>query len=42
MTEARVLKKRQMREWEEKRDTIIFNYTQYSYYGKSVYLMINF
>ncbi|OXU30770.1 hypothetical protein TSAR_002281 [Trichomalopsis sarcophagae] len=35
LNEARILKKRKRREWEEKRDEILFNYTQYSYYGKS-------
>ncbi|XP_063973356.1 cell division control protein 45 homolog isoform X1 [Diachasmimorpha longicaudata] len=35
LNEEDMLRKRQRREWEEKRDTILFNYSQYSHYGKS-------
>ncbi|XP_011302303.1 cell division control protein 45 homolog [Fopius arisanus] len=35
LNEEDMLRKRERREWEEKRDTILFNYSQYSHYGKS-------
>lgn len=28
--------------WEKKRDDIVFNYSQFSYYGKSVWLILVF
>ncbi|XP_014206971.1 cell division control protein 45 homolog [Copidosoma floridanum] len=40
LMENKILKKRNLREWEEKRDTIMFNYTQYSYYGKSTAVIV--
>lgn len=33
--ENRVLKQRERRQWENERDRIMFDYTQYSYYGRS-------
>ncbi|XP_058464632.1 cell division control protein 45 homolog [Malaya genurostris] len=38
--EQRLLKRRQRREWEEKRIKIMFEYTQFSYYGNSSALII--
>ncbi|KAK0080928.1 hypothetical protein PV325_013088 [Microctonus aethiopoides] len=35
LNEEDLIKRRERREWEQKRDTIVFNYMQYSYYGKS-------
>ncbi|XP_034945738.1 cell division control protein 45 homolog [Chelonus insularis] len=35
LNEDDLMRRRERREWEEKRDTILFNYMQYSYYGKS-------
>ncbi|XP_058795784.1 cell division control protein 45 homolog isoform X2 [Phymastichus coffea] len=35
LQEAQIIKKRQRREWEQKRDELMFNYSQYSYYSKS-------
>lgn len=34
--EALVEKRRERRAWEERRNTLMFNYTQFSYYGKPV------
>lgn len=42
LQEAKILKKREMRQWEEKRDRLMFEYTQYSYYGKSVSCLVYF
>jgi cell division control protein 45 len=36
LNEEAVLKKRDRRLWEEKRDRLMFDYTQFSYYGRSV------
>ncbi|XP_055532637.1 cell division control protein 45 homolog [Wyeomyia smithii] len=38
--EQHLLKRRQRREWEEKRNKIMFDYTQFSYYSSSSALMI--
>lgn len=38
--ERKLLKRRQRREWEEKRVQVMFDYTQYSYYGPSSALSI--
>ncbi|XP_065085250.1 cell division control protein 45 homolog [Ochlerotatus camptorhynchus] len=38
--EERLLKRRQQRVWEEKRNRIMFEYTQFSYYGRSSALTI--
>lgn len=38
--EQRLLKRRQRREWEDKRKKIMFDYTQYNYYSSSSALMI--
>lgn len=35
LNEEIILKRREMRKWEENRETILFNYKQYSYYSKS-------
>lgn len=35
LNEERVMKKVKKREWEKKQQTILFNYEQYSYYGKT-------
>ncbi|XP_003690923.1 cell division control protein 45 homolog isoform X1 [Apis florea] len=35
LNEEDIIKRAGRREWSEKRATILFNYTQYSYYGKS-------
>lgn len=35
MSEEAILKRREHRLWEEKRDRIVFSYTQFSYYGKA-------
>ncbi|KAJ1523930.1 hypothetical protein ONE63_010479 [Megalurothrips usitatus] len=35
MSEEAILKRRENRLWAEKRDRIVFNYTQFSYYGKA-------
>ncbi|KAH0564651.1 cell division control protein 45 homolog [Cotesia glomerata] len=40
LNEEDLLKRRARREWEEKRDTILFNYMQYSYYSKSSAVII--
>ena len=36
MSEEAILKRREYRMWADKRDRIVFNYTQFSYYGKAV------
>jgi cell division control protein 45 len=36
LDEEAILKKRERRLWEEKRDRLMFDYTQFSYYGRSV------
>ncbi|XP_055380499.1 cell division control protein 45 homolog [Condylostylus longicornis] len=33
--EKRIIKQREKRSWEQERDRIMFDYTQYSYYGRS-------
>lgn len=33
--ERQILKRRELRQWEEKRNQLMFEYTQYSYYGRS-------
>ncbi|TMW51039.1 hypothetical protein DOY81_003909 [Sarcophaga bullata] len=38
--QQRILKERQKRAWENERDRIMFEYTQYSYYGRSSALII--
>ncbi|XP_017471407.1 PREDICTED: cell division control protein 45 homolog [Rhagoletis zephyria] len=38
--EQRVMKQRQRRTWENERDRIMFEYTQYSYYGRSTAVTI--
>ncbi|XP_017104264.2 cell division control protein 45 homolog [Drosophila bipectinata] len=38
--EQRVLKQRARRQWESERDRIMFEYTQFSYYGRSTALLI--
>lgn len=38
--ERRALKRRERRKWEEKRDEVMFQYTQYNYYGRSSALML--
>lgn len=38
--ERQVTKRREKRKWEENRNKIMFDYTQYSYYGKSSALLI--
>lgn len=38
--ERDIIKRREMRQWEEKRNKIMFDYTQYSYYGRSSALTI--
>ncbi|XP_076302103.1 cell division control protein 45 homolog [Lasioglossum baleicum] len=40
LNEEDVIKRAGRREWSEKRATIMFNYTQYSYYGKSSAMLI--
>lgn len=37
--ESALLKKRERREWEEKRQRILFTYTQYTFYGSSTALL---
>ncbi|XP_023341372.1 cell division control protein 45 homolog [Eurytemora carolleeae] len=37
--ESALVKKRERREWEEKRQRILFTYTQYSFYGSSTALL---
>jgi len=37
--EAALLKKRERREWDEKRQRILFTYTQYTFYGSSTALL---
>lgn len=39
LDEEGILKRRERRLWEEKRDRLMFDYTQFSYYGRSVSLM---
>lgn len=39
LNEEDIIKRAGRREWSEKRATILFNYTQYSYYGKSVWII---
>lgn len=34
-----VERRRERRAWEERRNTLMFNYTQFSYYGKPVSIM---
>ncbi|XP_017137640.2 cell division control protein 45 homolog isoform X1 [Drosophila miranda] len=38
--EQRILRQRARRQWESERDRIMFEYTQFSYYGRSTALMI--
>uniref|UniRef100_A0A336L5R6 CSON003648 protein n=1 Tax=Culicoides sonorensis TaxID=179676 RepID=A0A336L5R6_CULSO len=38
--ERRAIKRREKRQWEAKRDEVMFQYTQYNYYGRSSALMI--
>lgn len=38
LTEEAIMKRRQKRLWEEERKRIVFEYTQFSYYGRSVSL----
>jgi cell division control protein 45 len=38
LDEEAILKRRERRLWEEKRDRLMFDYTQFSYYGRSVSL----
>lgn len=38
--ERRILKQRQRRTWENERDRVMFEYTQYSFYGRSSALII--
>lgn len=38
--ETKILKRRERRLWEEKRNKILFEYTQYSYYGPSTALQM--
>lgn len=38
--EQRVLKQRARRQWESERDRIMFEYTQFSYYGRSTALLV--
>lgn len=38
--ERRITKRRQMRQWEETRNKLMFDYTQYSYYGRSSAIII--
>lgn len=40
LNEEDIVKRAGRREWSEKRATILFNYTQYSYYGKSSAMII--
>lgn len=39
LDEEGILKRRERRLWEEKRDRLMFDYTQFSYYGRSVSLL---
>ena len=39
LDEEAILKRRERRLWEEKRDRLMFDYTQFSYYGRSVSLL---
>lgn len=36
MSEEAIMKRREQRLWNDKRNRIVFNYTQFSYYGKAV------
>lgn len=38
--ERRALKHRELRRWEQKRDELMFEYTQYNYYGRSSAMML--
>lgn len=38
--ERQILKRRQQKAWEDNRNKVMFDYTQYSYYGKSSALLI--
>lgn len=38
--ERDILKRREMRQWEEKRNKVMFDYSQYSYYGRSSAIVI--
>lgn len=41
LNEEDLLRQSERRKWVENRETILFNYLQYSYYGKSVCIIIN-
>ncbi|XP_043253620.1 cell division control protein 45 homolog [Colletes gigas] len=40
LNEDDIIKKAERRQWSENRATILFNYTQYSYYGKSSAMLV--
>lgn len=40
LNEEDILRRSERRKWVENRATILFNYLQYSYYGKSVCIII--
>lgn len=40
LNEEDILRRSERRKWVENRATILFNYSQYSYYGKSVCIII--
>ncbi|XP_076233214.1 cell division cycle protein 45 [Calliopsis andreniformis] len=40
LNEEDLIRKAERRKWAEKRDTILFNYTQYSYYGRSSAMLV--
>ena len=40
LNEEDIVRKAERRKWSEKRDTVLFNYTQYSYYGRSSAMLV--
>lgn len=40
LNEEDIIKRAERRKWSENRATTLFNYTQYSYYGKSVSIVL--
>lgn len=40
MIEEKITKRRTKRLWEEKRDKLMFEYSQFSYYGKSIAIIL--
>ena len=40
LNEEDIVRRAERRKWSEKRDTVLFNYTQYSYYGRSSAMLV--